>query len=135
VSQFNQGKWSEARMRSFAMSAIRRAQWPVKYAAIATAYIANGVNPATGKPCKLHRCTSCKKTYPKGMMRADHINPVIPIDNNWKDGENWLGYNWNQLLPRLWCEADNYQIICKDCHKEKSKDENTARRKAKTSTH
>lgn len=125
---FNGGKWSTSRMRSFAMSALRRAQWPAKYASIAKAYLRDGINPKTGKPCKLHLCPICKGVYPKGQMHADHIEPVIPLKHNW---EGWLGYDWNQVLPRLWCEQEGYQAICKTCHKAKSKEENQQRKKLK----
>jgi len=128
---YNGGKWTEARMRSFAMSAIRRAQWPQKYQSIAKAYVRDGINPKTGKPCKLHQCPVCKQLFPKGKIVADHIEPVIPINHTWGEGENWLGYNWNQLLPRLWCEQSGYQATCKDCHKIKTKQENQQRKKNK----
>jgi 5-methylcytosine-specific restriction endonuclease McrA len=128
---YNGGKWTEARMRSFAMSAIRRARWPQKYQSIAKAYVRDGINPMTGKPCKLHQCPVCKQLFPKGKIVADHIEPVIPTNHTWGEGENWLGYNWNQLLPRLWCEQSGYRAICKECHKKKSNEENQQRKKNK----
>lgn len=126
---FNGGNWSISRMRSFAMSALRRAQWPAKYQAISQAYIGDGINPKTGKPCKLHKCPTCEKVYPKGMMHADHKNPVIPIDKQWSNG--FLGYDWNEVMRNLWCEKDGFSAICKECHKTKTKQENTERRNNK----
>ena len=125
---YNGGKWTEARMRSFAMSAIRRAQWPAKYASIAQAYVGDGINPKTGKPCKLHKCPECEQLLPKGKFHADHVEPVIPVSHNWSSGDNWLGYNGNEVLPRLWCEQSGYRAICKDCHKKKTKQENKQRK-------
>ena len=126
---FNGGTWSVSRMRSFAMSALRRAQWPQKYKSIDKAFIGNGINPKTGKPCKLHKCPICEQVLPKGEMRADHINPVIPLDHNWENC--FLGYDWTEVLRNLWCEADGYQAICLDCHSKKSKQENTERKQHK----
>ncbi len=126
---YNGGKWTEARKRSFAMSAVRRAHWPPKYEAIARAFIGNGITPKTGKPCKLHKCPICEQVHPKGNMHADHINPVIPLDHKWENC--FLGYDWNEVLRNLWCEVDGFQPICKDCHKEKSKEENTQRKQHK----
>lgn len=125
---YNSNQWTEARFRSFIMSALRRAQWPQKFKAISTVYIKDGINPKTGKKCKLHQCPICKEILPKGSFHSDHINPVVPLDNNWANEENFLGYNWNKLLPNLFCESDKYQPICKVCHAQKSKEENLIRK-------
>jgi hypothetical protein len=129
---YNGGKWTEARLRSFAMSALRRAQWPQKYAALARAYVRDGINPKTGRPCKLHRCPVCGGEFPKNAMHSDHVEPVIPTDHAWHNGENWLGYNWNEVLPRLWCEEAGFKAICRACHKAKSKEENATRKALRT---
>jgi hypothetical protein len=125
---YNGGKWTVARMRSFAMSAVRRAQWPAKYQSLSAAYVKDGTNPATGKPCKLHRCAIKGTLHPKKDMHADHKEPVIPLSGKWGTTTEWLGYNWNELLPRLWCEAHGYQAISKSAHKEKTKDERGQRK-------
>lgn len=115
-------RWTEARYHSFVMSALRRAQWPPKYASIAKAYVKDGLNPKTGKPCKLHRCPQCHQLYPKGKMQADHISPVVPLS----------GFDsWDGVIARLYCEADSFQPICKPCHKVKSKEENKQRKENK----
>ena len=129
---YNGGQWTTARMRSFAMSALRRAQWPQKYKSIEAAFIGNGINPKTGKPCKLHKCPTCGKVHPKGNMQADHINPIIPIDKKWDSV--FLGYDWNEVMRNLWCEKDGFLAICKECHKTKSKQENSDRKQHKNTT-
>lgn len=123
---YNGGTWTTARFRSFAMSALRRAQWPAKFKSIDKAFIGNGINTKTGKPCKLHKCPICEQVHPKGNMHADHINSVIPLDHKWENC--FLGYDWNEVMRNLWCEVDGFQPICKDCHKAKTKQENTERR-------
>jgi 5-methylcytosine-specific restriction endonuclease McrA len=116
------GKWTDARKRSFIMSALRRAQWPVKFAVIATAYVKDGTNPATGKPCKLHKCPECGKLYPKGKMQADHINPVVPV----------TGFDsWDGVIARMYVEQENYRVLCKSCHAAKTLLENKQRRENK----
>ena len=130
LKPYNGGKWSIAKMRSFAMSAIRRAQWPAKYASIAKAYVRDGINPKTGKPCKLHQCPVCKQLFPKGKIVADHINPVIPVKHDWNESPtSFLGYDWNEVMRRLWVEQEGFQPICKQCHKEKTRKENKNRTK------
>jgi hypothetical protein len=104
------------------MSALRRAQWPQKYASISSAYVRDGINPATGKPCKLHKCPICEQLYPKGNMQADHTNPVIPLS----------GFDsWDGVISRLYCEKDGFQPICKPCHKGKTLLENQQRKALK----
>jgi 5-methylcytosine-specific restriction endonuclease McrA len=118
----NGGTWTDARKRSFIMSALRRAQWPPKYAAIKEAYIDDGINPETGRRCKLHRCSECNDCFPAKDMQADHTIPVIPLD----------GFDsWDGVIERLFCEKEGYTAMCKACHKVKTQEENAERRARK----
>jgi len=118
----NGGQWTDARYHSFVMSALRRAQWPQKYASIATAFVKDGMNPKTGKPCKLHRCPECKELFPKGKMHADHVVPIVPL----------TGFDsWDNVIERLYCEKAGFQPLCKICHSAKTKIENKQRRENK----
>ena len=118
----NDGQWTSARYRSFIMSALRGARWGPKYSVIRRAYVKDGVNPATGRKCKLHRCEDCQELFPAKDMQADHINPVIPV----------TGFDcWDNVIERLFCEVDGYRALCKGCHSEKTKKENAERRKNK----
>lgn len=128
---FNNNQWTEARMRSFVTSQVRRAHWGPKYKAISRAYVKDGVNPLTSKPCKLHRCDECGKLFPKGKMQADHKQPVVPEDGKWGKTTEWLGINWNEYLPRMWVESDQYNALDKACHQIKTKRENQQRRENK----
>jgi hypothetical protein len=124
---YNNGKWTEARMRAFVMSALRKAQWGVKYEAIKAAFVRDGINPATDRKCKLHECIDCGKLFPAKEMQADHIDPVVPLDGQWGDTTRFLGYNWNELIPRLFAEKEAFQALDKACHKIKSAQEKTLR--------
>ena len=126
---YNGGEWTTARMRSFVMSALRRAHWPQKYAALRAAFVESGVNPKTGRKCKLHRCTETQELLPANQMHVDHVEPVVPLDGKWGKSTEWLGYNWNELLPRLFCELDNLEAISKEAHKIKSAEERKKRKK------
>lgn len=125
---YNNGKWTEAAFRSWIERALRRARWPVKYDAMKAAYRHDGVNPETGRKCRLHECAICGKLFPMSKMHVDHLSPVVPIKNGWKGGENFLGHNWNEYVKNLYCEIENLQVLCKECHKKKSKEENESRR-------
>jgi len=116
----NSGKWTQARFHSFIMSALRRAQWPVKYEAIKTAYVKDGINPKSGRPCKLHLCPVCKALFPQSAMQADHLIPVIPT----------TGFDsWDGVIERLYCELDGYEPLCKQCHKTRTKTQNEERKR------
>ena len=122
-------QWTLARFRSFIMSALRGAKWPPKYQALRQAYVKTGVNPATGRMCKLHKCAICGNLFPQKDMAVDHIHPVIPIDGF--DCEGFLGYNWEQVLRRLFVESDGLQAVCKPCHNLKTSDERKLRKISK----
>lgn len=124
---YNGGQWTSARLRAFIMSALRGARWGVKYEAIRRAYVKDGINKATGRKCKLHECAECHGLFPAKEMQADHIDPVVPVDGEWDGDDRFLGYNWNQLLQRLFCEADGFQALCKGCHKAKCDEERKQR--------
>jgi hypothetical protein len=114
----NGGKWTEARYRSFVMSALRKAQWGVKYSAIRLAYDSVGINPATKRKRKLYRCASCNNNFPQDKVVADHISPVVPV----------TGFDsWDNVIERMFCEAGGFQVLCKECHHEKSQKENKER--------
>jgi 5-methylcytosine-specific restriction endonuclease McrA len=117
---FNGGEWSVARMTSFIKSALRGARWPQKYKAIASAYVKNGINPRTGRKCKLHICAHCRKLFPQNGVQADHVVPVV-------GPEGFV--SWDVYIQRLFCEADGFTILCKACHAKVTKDEQEERRK------
>lgn len=71
------------------------------------------------------KCETCKKMEAKSNVQVDHKNPVISVNETLDD------LSWDQLIDRLWCDIDNLAIICKPCHKEKSKLENKERREFK----
>lgn len=66
-------------------------------------------------------CEICKAAREK--LDIDHINPVVPVEEGFT--------TWDQYIASKFVQADKLQGICKDCHKEKTKKENAARREAK----
>lgn len=129
------GQWTIARMRSFAMSALRGARWNPRMTVIKRAFIRKDINPATGKPCNIHECELCGGEFPQGKMRADHNEPVIPNNNNWAEMPgNFLGYDFNEVMRRLWIEkGEGWNVICEDCHHAKTAIERTERAASKQS--
>jgi hypothetical protein len=51
---------------------------------------------------------------------VDHISPIISGDNR---------NNWNDIINRMFVEEEGLQVLCKDCHDAKTKDEREKRNK------
>ena len=68
---------------------------------------------------KLYICAKCGLCFKLRDIQVDHIDPVIPVDREVKD--------WNEYIDRLFCEAYKLQVLCKDCHLIKSNEENSQR--------
>lgn len=79
------------------------------------------INPKTGREAQFYKCACCTEEFTLKEIEVDHIEPVIPE----------TGFNtWDEFIERLFCPAENLQVLCKTCHKKKSKEENN-KRKAK----
>ena len=109
------GLWTEAKFNSFIKNQLRAASR--KWAPINTckkkAWVRRGV----------YKCGCCGEEVPltvqNGKKRqnnvfVDHIDPIVPV-------EGWI--DWDSCINRMFCEEDELQLICKECHDEKSKEE------------
>ena len=56
-----------------------------------------------------------------GKVYVDHIDPILSIDKGFT--------NWDDYINSMFCSADNLQVLCHICNKEKTQDENKKRRK------
>lgn len=64
--------------------------------------------------------------YPNRLVemdkpQCDHIQCVVPIIKNWE-------WSWDQFIANLFCGIEGYQILCTQCHKSKSDQENQQRK-------
>lgn len=111
------GAWTEARFRSFVMSALRAAT--VRWAPIAE--VRRRARVERGK----YLCAACESVVPSSVVLdgerkknvfVDHVDPVI---------DPRLGFmSWDDVVERMFCEDDNLALLCRRCH-----DEKTAREK------
>lgn len=111
---YNGGRWTESRMHSFIKSALRSAsqRWPPKFEALKDALTSKKENKKTGRQANHYKCNKCKKEFPAKDVQVDHIEPVINPS---------IGFiNWDEVISRMFCEKDGFQVLCKDCHKEKT---------------
>ena len=121
----NNGRWTEARFRSFIISALRGAhgKWGVKHDVKKKSWVSRGV----------YKCAICKQHGPatlpplEGRQRkrnnaaVDHIDPVVKPEVGFVD--------WNTYIDRMFLEASGYQVLCYKCHAEKTAAERKRRKK------
>lgn len=115
----NGGKWTDGRFRGFITSALRSAmrRWPPKYEAIKAAYVGTRINPKTKRMAQRFCCAACGKACLRNNVQVDHTLPIGTCAT------------WDEFIERLFCEQDNLQVLCKKCHKKKTKEEMNANQK------
>ena len=99
-------------LQKFIINALRRSslRWPSKNTAKARARVQHG----------LYECNICKIRVGPKAIDVDHIEPVIDPITGFQ--------NYDIFIERLFCGPENLQVLCKPCHKLKSKEENRIRR-------
>lgn len=101
----------DPRFRSFLMSALRQQSryWFPKTECLKRARVNRGK----------YQCALCPAIVGPKEIKADHVNPVIPIE----------GFDsWSKVIARIFCGIDGYQALCKSCHDAKTLEENQSRR-------
>jgi len=61
-----------------------------------------------------YQCNCCKEWFPATSINVDHIIPA----GNLQRASDLPGF-----VERLFCEVENLQVLCKDCHDEKTVDD------------
>lgn len=110
----NGGEWTEARWKSFIVSALRKAssRYPPKFKTLDAAKTLKKVNPSTGRIAQHYKCAICQKDFTQKEVQVDHKQPVVGPD----------GFtSWDDYVNRMFCEVDNLQVLCKECHGTKTK--------------
>jgi 5-methylcytosine-specific restriction endonuclease McrA len=74
------------------------------------------INPKTKRLAQFYQCARCKDEFTNKDVEVDHIVPVVDPSVGFVD--------WNTFIARLFTERENYQTLCKPCHKLKTKEEN-----------
>jgi 5-methylcytosine-specific restriction endonuclease McrA len=111
---------TEAQFISFIKSALRSKSrfWKPLSDVLKKAHVSRGV----------YLCNVCQQKVPvshvvngkrRKFVQVDHIKPVVSPETGFVD--------WNQFIENLFCEEDNLQVICSNCHDEKSKQERASR--------
>ena len=107
----NYGTMSEAEFWQFIRNALRRRSmyWkPISKARLLARRKYTGID----KRQKFeYQCAKCKKFYKGTQIYVDHIIPVGSLTNS---------YDLPHFVETLFCEIDNLQVLCVDCHNFKS---------------
>lgn len=112
----NGGKWTEARFNSFIKGLLRRGtmKWGPIHEVKRTARVSRG----------LYRCDGCDRDVPATVVvdrkrvnnvHVDHIDPVVDPATGFT--------TWDSIIDRMFVERDRLQLLCGDCHTEKTNQE------------
>ena len=109
--------WSMAKYRAFIRSAMRKAwmRWPPKYECLRAAR-----RPYVGPNKKQKweaQCAHCHNWFMLKDVAVDHVRPWGSI----------VGLSLEEAWARLLVGIENLQVLCRDCHAEKTKNEATER--------
>lgn len=116
------GTWTRSRYFSFIRSALRQSwsRYPVKHQFLKSKQL-----PYTGSDKRTkfeYECEACHSIFKGKDVQVDHIEPAGSL----------LKYeDLPAFVERLLCEADNLQLLCKECHKKKTAEE---RKNARTTS-
>ena len=85
-------------------------QWPIKNTARGEGRLERGV----------YLCNCCAELFKHSEVQVDHIEPVVDPKTGFID--------WNTYIDRMFVlHVKDYQVLCKECHACKSKEENKLR--------
>ena len=120
VPRTHAGKtWTKARYWAFIRGALRKAatRYPVKFQ---TKDAVKRTKPegTPGKHRFEYQCNHCNEYFPDKEVDVDHIIGAGSLNCY----EDLAGF-----CERLFCEADNMQVLCKPCHQTKTNAERKPR--------
>lgn len=116
--------WTQGRINAFIMSVLRAgtSRWPPKWAVLEAAKTEKRINEKSGRLAQHYRCAACQDEFTSKDIEVDHIKPVVPE----------TGFeSWDSVITNMFCDEDNLQVLCKPCHKAKSKLETQQRKGSK----
>ena len=108
----NAGTMTEAAFWSFIRSCLRQKSrfWkPITHCKLKSRRAYTGPNIRQKFE---YQCNDCKSWFPEKKINVDHIIPAGSLNQP----EDLPGF-----VERLFCEVDNLQVLCENCHDKKTK--------------
>lgn len=107
------------------VNSLRRAsyRWPGRYQAVINGRSIQKLS--RGRMVWHYNCAMCPKDihHCRKNIKLDHICPVVPPETGFT--------TWDDYITRMFVEADGFQVLCTDHHKEKTALERIERNKFK----
>lgn len=114
-------EWSPARKKAFIVSVLRSGtqRYPPKYQTLNESKTEKKINKKSGRLAQHFQCATCLGDFPAKEVNVDHILPVVDPKQGF--------ISWDVYIQRLYCEKENFQILCSSCHKIKTQEEKKTR--------
>lgn len=113
----NAGTMTSAMFWSMIRSALRQKSRWWKPIALAKAKARRKYKGPSKRQKWEYQCNECKGWFAEKNVNVDHICPAGSL----KSAQQLPGF-----VERLFCEVDGLQVLCSDCHTEKTKKEKNA---------
>lgn len=99
--------------RSWLTWTLRKAsfRWPPRTEALRAARVSRGQ----------YKCAGCEGEFTNKEVSLDHKEPVIDPKRGWQ--------GWDSFIERMFCPASGFQVLCSECHDNKTEKERTIRTK------
>lgn len=112
------GKWTQAKFNSFIKNNLRSAtrKWGPIQDCKKRAHVSRGI----------YKCECCGAEVPPTIFDEDKRKRMknIFVDHTIPIIDPAVGFTtWDDCIERMFCEPENLQLICKDCHTIKSREE------------
>lgn len=93
------------------------------------ARVERGIYWCAGHKRKRHKVKASLPPKPGNKRRinnavVDHIQPVIDPKKGF--------VSWDDVIARMFCEKEDFQILCHECHSNKTKEEKEIRKNVKS---
>lgn len=110
------GRWTESQYTNFIRGNLRKAsmKWAPISEVMREARVSRGV----------YTCAECGQDGPASIRIdgkkfknaiVDHINPIIDPE---------VGFvSWDEFINKLFCEKEDLQVLCHECHTRKTNEE------------